>query len=113
MMLFKNKRESKPHLVAVTRVHENNLTRSYERRGILKARRSVKTHTLEEGMVIALPYFRTAILYTGQPAADTNILCRACKALKLHLAPPLSQGAEGTRPGKEPVIFRVFSVFPG
>lgn len=52
-----NKRESKPHLVAVTRVHENNLTRSYERRGILKARRSVKIHTLEEGMVIALPWY--------------------------------------------------------
>ncbi len=52
-----HKRESKEHLVAVTEVHESSLTRSYERRGILKARRSVKIHTLEEGMVISLPWY--------------------------------------------------------
>jgi RND family efflux transporter MFP subunit len=52
-----HKRESKEHLVAVTQVHEGDLSRSYERRGILKARRSVKIHTLEEGMVIALPWY--------------------------------------------------------
>lgn len=48
---------SKEHLVAVTTVHEGDLSRSYERRGILKARRSVKIHTLEEGMVISLPWY--------------------------------------------------------
>lgn len=52
-----HKRQSKPHLVTVTPVEESSLSRSYERRGILKARLSVKIHTLEEGMVIALPWY--------------------------------------------------------
>ncbi|MEA3303087.1 MAG: efflux RND transporter periplasmic adaptor subunit [Pseudomonadota bacterium] len=52
-----NKHESKPHLVAITRVQQSHLSRTYERRGILKARRSVKIHALEEGMVISLPWY--------------------------------------------------------
>lgn len=52
-----HKHESKQRLVTITRVQQSNLSRTYERRGILKARRSVKIHTLEEGMVISLPWY--------------------------------------------------------
>ncbi len=61
-----HKRQSKEHLVAVTQVHEGDLSRSYERRGILKARRSVKIHTLEEGMVITLPWYEGDAVKQGE-----------------------------------------------
>ena len=60
------KHESKEHLVAVTQVHESSLSRSYERRGILKVRRSVKIHTLEEGMVISLPWYEGDAVKQGE-----------------------------------------------
>jgi len=67
-----HKRQSKQHLVAVTRVHESSLSRNYERRGILKARRSVKIHTLEEGMVISLPWYEGDAVKQGEELAHLD-----------------------------------------
>lgn len=53
----KHKREPREHLVAAVEVAEDDLSRSYERRGILKARRIVRIHTPEQGIVISLPWY--------------------------------------------------------
>ncbi|MEN8213832.1 MAG: efflux RND transporter periplasmic adaptor subunit [Pseudomonadota bacterium] len=61
-----HKRQSKEHLVAIMQVQQSDHSRSYQRRGILKARRSVRIHTLEEGMVISLPWYAGDTVKQGE-----------------------------------------------